>query len=289
MSLLNTQNNGKKDKTKRDEVLTLLLPHVRFPFLSGKFLVEQVEQNVAVNHLPIIRELLHETYKEKVYPNSVKTERTNPRAGFRFEEKGLNAALKLTQEGLTVSCTGGGWYNLRVQQNLTPLHNYIEWKIGAGTTSSMMLGIVQGTCANSGYAGQYANGWTYYSAGQIYHSGMTPSTGQTYAVGDRIGCLYDFELGKLSFYKNGKPSVSLTGNMLPVGKNVNDIYPIACFSGVASVTIVQYAQNPEGKKKKKKSILDPNKKPLTGLGSSTSSVTTGTVNDKGLFRKFLRF
>jgi len=218
----------------------------------------------------------------------VKNERTNPRAGFRFDEKNLPAGLTVTNDGTTANCTGGGWLNVRCAERMTPHHNYIEWKVLQGATSNLMLGIVKGNVSNSGYAGQYVNGWTYYSGGQIYHSGSTPATGQNYQQGDRIGCLYDFAAGKLTFYKNGKVSVTLVGNGLPTGTDAEDVFPTASFSGYTSVSIVQYAQDPEGKKKRKlKGLLDSSKKP-TSFGTGSGTTTTG--QDKtSLIRRFLKF
>eukprot|EP01090_Pellita_catalonica_P012517 TRINITY_DN273_c0_g1_i1.p1 TRINITY_DN273_c0_g1~~TRINITY_DN273_c0_g1_i1.p1 ORF type:complete len:548 (-),score=86.88 TRINITY_DN273_c0_g1_i1:52-1695(-) len=276
--VLKYSDRWKKDKAKREEVLSLLLPHVRFPFFSGRFLVEHVEQNSIAGHLPVVKDLLRETYKEKVYPGSVKNERTTPRAGFRFDPTGLHANLSITDDGLTAQAKGGGWSNVRCKENMTASHNYIEWKVVSGSTSSLMLGIVQGTSTNTGYAGQLANGWTYYSGGQIYHSGSTPAYGQSFTAGDKIGCLFNFETGTLTFFKNGKVSVTLSGNGLPVGKYTDNIFPVTCFSGYASVNLVQYATNPNGKKKRKTSILDPKK-------SSLQSTNT----DRSLIRRFLKF
>jgi hypothetical protein len=50
--------------------------------------------------------------------------------------------------------------------------------------------------------------WTYYSSGQVYFSGTTPSTGQTYTTGDTIGVFVEFEKSVVHFYKNGKSSTT---------------------------------------------------------------------------------
>lgn len=77
-------NQFKADKEKRDQALTIILPFVRFAFLSPKFLVKNVEGDKTLSELPIVHELLHETYRHKVYPNSVKTIRTRPRRGINL-------------------------------------------------------------------------------------------------------------------------------------------------------------------------------------------------------------
>ena len=53
----------KEDPEKRDGVLNMLLPKVRWVFVPPEFLVDTVESEASIQHLPIVHQLLHETYK----------------------------------------------------------------------------------------------------------------------------------------------------------------------------------------------------------------------------------
>ena len=61
--MLKYANQFKEDKEKRDAVLNLLLPKVRWLFIVPDYLVETVESEESIAHLPITHQLLHETYK----------------------------------------------------------------------------------------------------------------------------------------------------------------------------------------------------------------------------------
>jgi len=230
----------KGDKEQREEALTTILPFVRFAFLSPKFLVKNVEGDKTIADLPIVHELLHETYRHKVYPNSVKTIRTRPRRGFIFDEENTAPGLTLSEDKTKVSLTtGGSWLNARALLPLSPDNPYCEFKIDYGSASQIMVGVVQGTCSLTGYAGQYANGWTYYSAGQIYHSSSTlTSQGPAYGTGDVIGCFMDYEKNVLTFYKNGVESCH-ADNMPTNLDDKNGLYPsVSINSSPNAVTLV---------------------------------------------------
>jgi len=245
-------NQFKGDKEKRDQALTTILPFVRFPFLSPKFLVKNVEGDKTIADLPIVHELLHETYRHKVYPTSVKTIRTRPRKGFIFDEENTAPGLTLSEDKTKLSlASGGSWLNGRALLPLTPDNPYCEFKIEYGSASQIMVGVIQGTCATTGYAGQYANGWTYYSAGQIYHAGGTlPSVGQAYGTGDVIGCFMDFEKNVLTFYKNGTEACH-ADNMPTNLDGKNGLFPsVSINSPPNAVSLVPRPQPPESLKSK---------------------------------------
>jgi len=134
-----------------------------------------------------------------------------------------------------------------------------------------MLGVVHGDCGRTGYAGQYANGWTYYSQGGMYHSGSTPSTGERFAVGDRIGVKIDLEGGKIVFYRNGKLSTTASG--LPSSKGGELFYPIACFSAMGdSVSIVVKSSKRKGQEEEPEDVEDT-------TGSSVIASVGGLFGD----------
>lgn len=72
-------------KDKRDEILQTVrslffilliffqvLPSIRFSFLSVDFLLEKVEGDPSIQHLPCVRKLLHEAYRVRVLPETAK-------------------------------------------------------------------------------------------------------------------------------------------------------------------------------------------------------------------------
>eukprot|EP01090_Pellita_catalonica_P017318 TRINITY_DN51_c0_g1_i1.p1 TRINITY_DN51_c0_g1~~TRINITY_DN51_c0_g1_i1.p1 ORF type:complete len:488 (-),score=75.26 TRINITY_DN51_c0_g1_i1:370-1833(-) len=174
-------------ESRRDQVLTLLLPFVRWPFMSPKYLVNVIEKDSSLTHLPIVHDLMHEAFRYKVYPDIFsKTVRMRARMGFRFDKSRCHNNISLTDEDRRAFlATAGGWMNVVCVEEMSRYQNYIEWKVESG---NMMLGAVIGGCSTTGYAGQWANGWTYYSpGGQVYHQNGTPATGTSYTQGDSIG------------------------------------------------------------------------------------------------------
>jgi hypothetical protein len=71
----------KEEPQKRDKALTTLLPLIRFPFLRARFLVQKVETDKSVMHLPIVHSLLYEAYRFRMYPAAHTTFRTEARRG----------------------------------------------------------------------------------------------------------------------------------------------------------------------------------------------------------------
>jgi len=262
-SVLTYANQFKEDPAKREDTLNQLLPFIRFPFLRPTYLVKKVEPDESVNKLPILHKLLHEAYRFKMYPKSKTTFPTSARKGYqRFDDQHSPASVKLTDDQLKASMTiSAGWQNVRCVCPFSPTYNYCEFKLDQGP--NVMIGVVQGDCSRSGYAGQYVNGWTYYSQGGLYHSGSTPSTGERYSVGDRVGVKIDFDKGKVLFYRNGK--YTLTSD---VSVSAGELYPVVCFSALGdTVSIVE--------KTSKKDI--PADDSATGSSSTGSSSTSSNL------------
>jgi hypothetical protein len=238
-------NQHSDDKATRDHILNLILPCVRFPFLPPAYLIDEIEAEESIQHLPIVRELLYEALKFKVYPKSIPADcpRLQPRCGFRFDPSNCASSLTLTMEGTKVAVTtAGGWMNVRTREQFTAKQDYIEFKVTG--TGNYMIGVVSGTVSQNSYAGQFANGWTYYSPGQLYHNNSTPHTGQSYTMGDRIGVAVDFENSKFLFYKNDQ--LSITVSNIPT----TELYPIVCMSSAGeSVEILPNSYQPGTEKK----------------------------------------
>lgn len=79
--MISYANQFKEDPEKRDKALTTLLPLIRFPFLRPRFLVQKVETDKSVMHLPIVHSLLYEAYRFRMYPTAHTTFRTEARRG----------------------------------------------------------------------------------------------------------------------------------------------------------------------------------------------------------------
>jgi len=274
-------------ESKRDKVLTLLLPFIRWPFMSPPYLADVVEKDPSIQHLPIVHELLHEAYRYKVYPERFsKNLRTRARIGFRFDKDKCHSNITLTDDGRKATLTNsGGWMNVVCVEEMNPFQNYIEWKIETG--GNMMLGAVAGTCTNTGYAGQWSNGWTYYSpGGQIYHQNSTPVTGQAYGQGDIIGMSMDFKNGKLTWYKNGVATASI-GNVPTEYGTDNGLKPLACFSQQNACVVIQpNAVEPGTTKKSRKKM--PRRKLLEKKKMTKTNFGTKGKDDE-FIRSFLKF
>jgi len=214
-----------------------------FPLMTPRYLVKSVETADSIKHLPILQDLLHETYRYKVHPSSTKSIRTRPRKGFRFDDEQCHANITLSEDKLKSTLkTPVGWVNVRCVQALSPQNPYIEFKVEVGAANQLMIGVVQGTCATTGYAGQWANGWTYYSSGQVYNASGTPATGQLYQSPDTIGVYFDFKTNQLSFYRNGLISTSVPNISVAGGA----LYPIVCMNTAGNcVSVIPHAPLPK--------------------------------------------
>lgn len=250
-AVISYANQFKAEPQMRDKALTTLLPLIRFPYLRPRFLVQQVETDKSVMHLPIVHSLLYEAYRFRMYPAAHTTFRTEARRGFqRFDRDHCSSAMQLSDDELKATLSNSsGWNNVRCVCPLSPSYNYVEFKADNGP--NMMIGIVDGDCGRNAYAGQFSNGWTYYSQGGLYHAGGTPATGARYSPGDTIGVEVDFASsdGKINFYRNGQLSVSLTG----IPKESTNLYPVVCCSAMGdAVSIVVGAVSPADEKAGKK-------------------------------------
>jgi len=265
-----------KAKDERDQALTTILPYIRFPFMSPRFLVTKVEGNESIRDLPVVQDLLHEAYRYRVNPSSVKNIRSTPRTGHQFNPEQSHASITLSDDKLTATLSASiGWANASCTTPLTPDNPYIEFKVGNGTPGQLMIGVVAGTCSTTGYAGQYSNGWTYYSSGQVYNSSTTPSTGQTYTTGDTVGVFVEFDKNIVHFFKNGKSSTTVSN----VSTSNGQLFPNVSLNSMGNnVSVIPYAPIPEELKAKMKKAPSTRKK-RAKLTASSLGRTYGDEND----------
>eukprot|EP01088_Endostelium_zonatum_P011533 TRINITY_DN25678_c0_g1_i1.p1 TRINITY_DN25678_c0_g1~~TRINITY_DN25678_c0_g1_i1.p1 ORF type:complete len:677 (-),score=161.76 TRINITY_DN25678_c0_g1_i1:62-2092(-) len=247
----------------RTEILALLLPHIRYSFMTAKFLTESVESNPALaQNKKLMEDILFDCYKQKLFPNTVRF-----RTSFRFTKPEGPASgvtntynnpnnIKITNEGSTCSCTTGGWYNVSCDLALFGTHNYFEVQISNPsspyTSVLVMVGIVRGklqgqTTIAGQYAGQWTTSWQWYTSGQIYHAGSAQQTTQVFNINDKVGVAFDQSqknVSRLGFFKNGKLVTTLTAGLPTRGdkSEITDIYPVVSFSGVGQAQIMYKAQ-----------------------------------------------
>jgi len=232
------------DQPKKDEVLTLLLPCVRFNFLPVEFLVETIEQDKSIRRLPVVEHLLSETYRYIACPGhnaTVPSYNTEPRIGFQKWDSGAKGpTIVLSNECMTAQSSSGSWETVRALVPITSGHPYFQFKVDQ--SANMMLGVCVGTIAFTGYAGQYANGWTLHGAGgQFYTSGGNTAQNMSFTNGDIIGIFVDLENGQLIYWKNGVKGFTISS--LP--KNSGQVYPVASFAGANKVTLMCHAPLPK--------------------------------------------
>jgi len=220
-------------------VLELLLPHIRFNFIAVNYLVEVIENDQSVMRLPIMQSLLFETYRFKVVPDSAPTlfncARRTATAFQYFSGDYKGPALVLSDENQTVSMpAGGGWQSIRVKMPLTSQHPYCEFKLEQIT--NVMFGLIVGEpFTPTGYAGQYANGYTVHSAdGQLYASGTGFPKGTPFSTGDRVGVAYVASQGEFRFYRNGAHAFVHTGLV----KNAENVYAVVSPTGNTKIQLL---------------------------------------------------
>lgn len=114
------------------------------------------------------------------------------------------ALIVLSGGDLIAGRTGANTYqSVRATQYRTTGKHYFEGLVGAGTSSSMMIGLgAVGANINS-FVGSDVGGFGYNASnGGKYNSGGLTAFGATYSPGDVIGIAYDAATGFIWFAKN---------------------------------------------------------------------------------------
>jgi len=193
--------------TERDRALTKILPSVRFPLLSNQFLIDRIEQNKALQHIPMVETLLHETFRYKAYPACKPSQSVTPRKCYcSFVHELKPVTIKVSPDGKTATYIGGtalGWVTTNVNPCFGDENRYLEFKINVVGSGGIFVG-VGSTLANGMNVGSTSTSWGYMSTGQLYVNGTVNTHYVGYAGGDRIGVHYRVNKGnkELTFYKN---------------------------------------------------------------------------------------
>eukprot|EP01120_Amphizonella_sp_Union-15-10_P015028 TRINITY_DN757_c0_g1_i1.p1 TRINITY_DN757_c0_g1~~TRINITY_DN757_c0_g1_i1.p1 ORF type:complete len:463 (-),score=81.12 TRINITY_DN757_c0_g1_i1:110-1498(-) len=193
---------------KRDESLNKLLPLIRWVHMTPRYLIEHVEGDKTIQHLPIIKELLNQTFKTKLYPkyqsNLITTYRT-----FSCVFLKVGSKVTLSKNNTQAKFTGYGWQGSAL---CSPVNCYfVKLVSGCG---NLMLGMgpkginIEGNnYQTKGYYFYCLNGSLYSGHGQsgkLYYQKVTPDS--------IIGCFWNTEKKTISFMHNGADlGVAYTG------------------------------------------------------------------------------
>lgn len=205
------------EKSKRDEVLSKLLPAVRFNLFSVAYLVESVENDPMIKHLPVLHKLLYETYRFKVMPEYPPSYNTKYRKGLMFQLQfndlcGPNIIISPDKKhalnnGTTYSvATSGDGYDEGV----------FIWRIKISLCNYLGVGIVDATLNN--YNAEFHNVpgcYVYYMSGPAYTDGRSDGNTETFTTGAVISVVLDMNEKYFRIFKNGvliKEVRGLSGN-----------------------------------------------------------------------------
>ncbi|KAL6047661.1 Cyclic nucleotide-gated channel rod photoreceptor subunit alpha CNG channel 3, variant 2 [Balamuthia mandrillaris] len=143
------------DKAKHYQVLSHLLPNIRYRNMFPEFLVNVVEKDENLQALDFMRPLLFQAFKHKAYPGSAKFEpksaKQKPRAGNYFSyQYSSSTSFELSasgRKGYLRSNLYGTYHNLFGASPLTPENDYVEFHLR--TCASGFVGIVPKTAFQS--------------------------------------------------------------------------------------------------------------------------------------------
>jgi len=234
-ALLRYANQFTGEPEIRDHVLTTILPFVRFPDMPAGYLIEKVEGEQSIQHLPIVRDLVHEALKYKLYPRCIPADciRIRSRSGFHFMEDSPLVNIAVSHEGKTLTCLAPATTSIKTNEMFMPWRDSVHFKI-VDSISTTMIGMVSGHLFLSGYPGQHRNGWSYHRHGPIYHNSSSSFIGPLFSAGDKISIKIDFDLKTASFYKNNQ--FVFTVPDIPT----SDLYPVVTTSAAGdSVEILE--------------------------------------------------
>eukprot|EP00027_Filamoeba_sp_ATCC50430_P015101 CAMPEP_0168576342 /NCGR_PEP_ID=MMETSP0413-20121227/20187_1 /TAXON_ID=136452 /ORGANISM="Filamoeba nolandi, Strain NC-AS-23-1" /LENGTH=474 /DNA_ID=CAMNT_0008609993 /DNA_START=79 /DNA_END=1503 /DNA_ORIENTATION=- len=199
-----------KDQEHKVAILNELLPEIRIPFLSGKYIISHIEP--WEYQVPVLHNLLYEAFKYKACP---KRSRLNlsPRRGLLFQWSTERKSTGIKVKDTNVLTHVGGqstWQSITAAEYYTTGVHTWSFKIISNVSNWMFIGIATKdwsgwTDQSSGYVGYSPMSWScgsYQGWGRTHGGQNAP--GLTYTNGDVLSIRVDLDQGTLSFAVNGK-------------------------------------------------------------------------------------
>lgn len=203
----------------KQEVLKQLLPFVRFPLLSNRFLVEEVEFHPDLKDLPLAHDLIHEAYRYKLHKTDkdMDTLRAKPRkGGTKWSTTQKGEYIEIVSDGTSARHAGPrprnaqSWQSVVAEGWLTSGVHTFEIKIDQNVSKWIFIGVATRawkgyTDPTNGYLGHYADSWSFgsYSGWGKTHNSLNGAYGGTYITGDKVKVTVDMDNHTLSFAVNG--------------------------------------------------------------------------------------
>jgi len=131
-----------KDKERSKDALEKLLPHIRFAYLPVKTLVD-LESDERLNGVKCLHDLLYDAYKYKAIPEKFK-KGLRRRKFVDIFTWNADAAIKLSDDGLTVQKTGTNGWNLRVTGSAEFDSGNPSWELTLDNVNNDRSGLVIG-------------------------------------------------------------------------------------------------------------------------------------------------
>jgi len=201
-----------KDPAVRDLILNELLPCIRYPYLTSKFLLEEVEPLEAT--VPHLRALLYEAYRYKSYPTKHRATIVKPRAGlvFQWSSEKVSTGIQLNGDDMSVTHQGTAstWLSVCGSEFYSSGTHCWDIQIIQNTSQWLFIGVAAKTWQGysdmgSGYVGHATDSWSYGSyQGWGKVNGTNSAYGATYTNGDIVSIIMDMDHRTLSFGLNGK-------------------------------------------------------------------------------------
>jgi len=184
------------NKASREDVLTTLLPSIRFNLIPLKHLIEVVEIHPVVKDHPLLKKLLYETYRYKVMPSMKPPYTTRHRKGmsiqyeFSTDKKGPNVTISTDKRTATNTL---GTYVVAHSSDFDDDGIWI-FRLKVNNSSYCGIGVVDETL--NSYTREFHNQpgcYVYYMSGPGYSNGVSDGSIEGFATGDTVTVILNME------------------------------------------------------------------------------------------------
>jgi len=196
-----------KEKEKSMDALERMLPHIRFPYLPVKTLVE-LESDERMKGVKCLHELLFDAYKYKALPQKAK-KGLRRRKFVDIFTWNPDSSIKLSDDGLTVQKTATNGWNLRVTGNVEFDSGNPSWEITLDHVNNDRSGLVIGIAPKDHPVASFDQCVGIGMSGGMYRTTAKLSTSSA-SVARKVRVEVDFLNKTASFYLDG--SLYATGH-----------------------------------------------------------------------------